>query len=99
MPPGRHGRSVPRSSSPPKEHDMSRHPLTRLAAASGALLALCGLVAAVAVAGPAPQTSPSDALDPRTYAPDSKAFLLVHGSGVQKYTCQANGTWLFTDPV
>ena len=25
-------------------------------------------------------------------------FLVLHAIGVQKYTCQANGTWLFTDP-
>ena len=37
-------------------------------------------------------------LDPRTYAPDSRLFLAVHAIGVQKYTCQPNGTWLFTDP-
>jgi uncharacterized protein DUF3455 len=27
-----------------------------------------------------------------------RLFLVVHAIGVQKYTCQANGTWLFTDP-
>ena len=25
-------------------------------------------------------------------------FLEAHATGVQKYTCQTNGTWLFTDP-
>jgi Protein of unknown function (DUF3455) len=35
---------------------------------------------------------------PRTYAPDSRLYLVLHATGVQKYTCQANGTWLFTDP-
>lgn len=42
---------------------------------------------------------PGDPLDPRTYASDSKPFLTVAASGVQRYACQANGTWLFTDPV
>lgn len=41
---------------------------------------------------------PGDPLDPRTYAPDSRLILVVHADGVQKYTCQANGAWLFTDP-
>lgn len=62
------------------------------------LLALAAVLTAVASAGPAPQTSPGDSLDPRTYAPDSKLFLVAHATGVQKYTCQANGSWLFTDP-
>jgi Protein of unknown function (DUF3455) len=78
---------------------MSTHmTLTRLVAACAGVLALAGLVAATAAAAPTAQTSPGDALDPRTYAPDSRLFLVVHASGVQKYTCQANGTWLFTDP-
>jgi hypothetical protein len=72
--------------------------LSRLVIACAVVLALCGLVAAAASAGPAPQTAPGDPLDPRTYAPDSKLFLAVHAIGVQKYTCQASGTWLFTDP-
>ena len=63
-----------------------------------AVLTLCGLLAATAFARPTPQTVPGDPLDPRTYAPDSKLFLAVYAIGVQKYTCQANGTWLFTDP-
>lgn len=42
---------------------------------------------------------PGDPLDPRTYTSDSKPFLTVAASGVQRYACQANGTWLFTDPV
>jgi hypothetical protein len=62
------------------------------------VLTLCGVVAAGAVAHPAPQTTPGDPLDPRTYAPDSKLALVVHAIGVQKYACQANGVWLFTDP-
>ena len=62
------------------------------------VLAVCGLFASAASAGPAPQTAPGDALDPRTYAPDSQLFLVAHATGVQKYTCQSNGTWLFTDP-
>jgi hypothetical protein len=72
--------------------------VSRLLRACAFALALCGLVAAAASAGPAPSTAPGDALDPRTYAADSKLFVGVHAIGVQKYACQANGTWLFTDP-
>jgi hypothetical protein len=54
--------------------------------------------AAAASASPDPQTAPGDVLDPRTYSPDSRLYLVLHATGVQKYTCQANGTWLFTDP-
>ena len=68
-----------------------------LIACAGVLL-LCAVVAAAASAGPAPQTAPGNPLDPRTYEPDSRLFLVLHATGVQKYTCQANGTWLFTDP-
>ncbi|HEU0304950.1 MAG TPA: DUF3455 domain-containing protein, partial [Gaiellaceae bacterium] len=57
-----------------------------------------GLLAASALARPDPQTEPGDSLDPRTYAPSSQLFLVLHAIGVQKYTCQASGTWLFTDP-
>jgi len=72
--------------------------LSRFIVACAGVVALCGLVAAVAAARPVPQTEPGDALDPRTYAPESQLFLVVHAIGVQKYTCQPNGTWLFTDP-
>ena len=48
---------------------------------------------------PVPQTQAGDALDPRTYAPQSFPFLEVHATGTQNYTCQANGSWLFSDPV
>ena len=75
---------------------------TRLILACVLVLAVCGLgAAASAHAGPpaAPQTEPGDPLDPRTYAPESKPFLAVDATGVQKYACQANGAWLFTDPV
>ena len=75
-----------------------RSRLARLVVACAGVLALCGLVAATALAQPAPQTAPGDALDPRTYVVDSKLFLVLHASGVQKYACQPNGTWLFTDP-
>jgi hypothetical protein len=75
-----------------------RHRLARVALACASLLALCGLLAATALAEPAPQTAPGDTLDPRTYAADSKLFLTAYAVGVQKYTCQPNGTWLFTDP-
>lgn len=72
--------------------------LCRFLSACAAVLALCGVVAATAAAHPAPPTAPGDPLDPRTYASASKLFLAVHAIGVQKYACQANGTWLFTDP-
>jgi hypothetical protein len=55
-------------------------------------------VIATAAARPTPQTSPGELLDPRTYDPAARLFLVVHATGVQKYTCQSNGTWLFTDP-
>jgi hypothetical protein len=61
-------------------------------------LAVCGVVATAAAAAPTPQTAPGDPLDPRTYDPASRLFLVVHATGVQKYTCQADATWLFTDP-
>ena len=72
--------------------------LAQFVVACASVVALCGLFAAAASARPAPQTAPGDPLDPRTYAPNSRLFLVVHAVGVQKYTCQANGTWLFTDP-
>jgi len=72
--------------------------LSQFIAACAGVLTLCGLFAAAASARPTPQTAPGDVLDPRTYAPDSRLYLVLHASGVQKYTCQANGTWLFTDP-
>ena len=75
---------------------------TRLILVCVGLLAVCGLVGAAVPAHAAPltpQTEPGDPLDPRTYAPDSTPFLAVAATGVQKYACQANGTWLFTDPV
>ena len=56
------------------------------------VLALGGLIAGTATA------AEGDPLDPRTYAPQSKPVLAVYAAGVQKYRCQANGTWLFTDP-
>jgi hypothetical protein len=72
--------------------------MTRFMLGCALVLTLCGVVSAGAAARPAPQTVPRDALDPRTYAPDSKLYLLVHAIGVQKYACQASGAWLFTDP-
>ena len=75
-----------------------KYRLSQLIVACAGVLALCGLFAAGASARAAPQTAPGDPLDPRTYAPDSRLFLVVNAVGVQKYTCQANGTWLFTDP-
>lgn len=67
---------------------MKTHMIRLLAAC---LVALCIPVAASA--------EPGDPLDPRTYAPESKPFLTLNASGVQRYACQANGKWLFTDPV
>jgi hypothetical protein len=72
--------------------------LSRFVVACASVLAFCGLFAVAASARPAPQTVPGDPLDPRTYAPDSRLFLVVHAVGVQNYSCQANGSWLFTDP-
>src|SRR3954452_19800428 len=76
---------------------MSRQALSRVAAAGAAVAVL--LFAAVASAQPAPATSPGDPLDPRTTDPAAEAFLSVNASGFQKYACQPDGTWLFTDPV
>jgi hypothetical protein len=99
MPQRRHGRTVVRDNTETKENDMTTTTtlprLARLAAA--AALALC--LAAAAAAAPAPQTAPGDPLDPRTTDPGAKLFLVAHATGVQKYACQADGTWLFTDPV
>jgi len=72
--------------------------LVRFLVTGASALALCALVAAAAIAKVSPQTAPGEPLDPRTYVPESKPFLELHATGVQKYTCQANGTWLFTDP-
>jgi Protein of unknown function (DUF3455) len=72
--------------------------LTRFRLTCALALALTALVAATAAAQPVAETAPGDPLDPRTYAPESKLFLAVYATGAQKYTCQANGTWLFTDP-
>jgi Protein of unknown function (DUF3455) len=71
---------------------------SKLVIICASVLVLCGLVVATASARPASQTAPGDTLDPRTYAPDSELFLVAHATGIQKYACQANGTWLFTDP-
>jgi hypothetical protein len=65
---------------------------------AASLFALCSLIVGAAAAGTASQTAPGDPLDPRTYALHNKPFLTVYATGVQKYRCQANGTWLFTDP-
>src|SRR5215204_359448 len=62
------------------------------------VVAVSAVVVGAAPARPAPDTAPGDLLDPRTYASDSRLYLVLHAIGVQKYTCQANGTWLFTDP-
>jgi uncharacterized protein DUF3455 len=76
---------------------MNRH-LSRFIVVGAAVVALCGLIAVAAAARTVPQTEPGDPIDPRTYAPASQLFLVLHAEGVQKYTCQQNGTWLFTDP-
>jgi hypothetical protein len=72
--------------------------VTRLIVSGAAVLAAFAAAAAASGGPLAPQTEPGDPLDPRTYAPASSPFLAVHATGVQKYACQANGTWLFTDP-
>jgi len=72
--------------------------LARFAVACATAVAATVAFAAAAAASPDPQTAPGDVLDPRTYSPDSRLYLVLHATGVQKYTCQANGTWLFTDP-
>src|SRR5215211_3312555 len=77
---------------------MKTNRLSRSVVALAGVVAASAVVAAAASAGPAPATAPGDLLDPRTYAPDSRLYLVLHASGVQKYTCQSNGTWLFTDP-
>jgi hypothetical protein len=74
------------------------HRLARILFVSVGVLVLCGLVAPAAFAGPAPQTSPGDPLDPRTTDPGAKLFLIAHATGVQKYLCQPSGTWVLTDP-
>jgi Protein of unknown function (DUF3455) len=72
--------------------------LFRSIAAFAGVVVVSTVVATTASARPTPQTAPGDLLDPRTYAPESRLYLVLHANGVQKYTCQANGTWLFTDP-
>ena len=73
--------------------------LAHLIAGFAAILALFGAVGTAGSALAAPQTEPGDLLDPRTYDPASRAFLTLHATGVQRYACQANGSWLFSDPV
>jgi hypothetical protein len=79
-----------------ERNDMTRQGISRfvVACASAAVL----LFAAVASAQPA-ATTPGDPLDPRTTDPAAEVFLSVDATGFQKYACQPNGTWLFTDPV
>lgn len=74
---------------------------TRLARVIVSCVAVVAALTTSAHAGqmPVPQTQPGDALDPRTYAPESFPFLEVHAMGTQNYTCQADGSWLFSDPV
>ena len=77
---------------------MKTNRLSRSVVAFVVVVAVSAVVVAAPSARPAPETAPGDLLDPRTYAPDSRLYLILHAIGVQKYTCQANGTWLFTDP-
>jgi Protein of unknown function (DUF3455) len=72
--------------------------LSRSIVAFAGVVAVSAAVATAASARPTPQTAPGDLLDPRTYASDSRLYLVLHASGVQKYRCQADRTWLFTDP-
>src|SRR5215218_5614489 len=71
---------------------------TFIKALAAVVLAFAAL-AGSAAARPTAQTVPGDLLDPRTYDPGARLFLVTHATGVQKYTCQTNGTWLFTDPA
>jgi hypothetical protein len=73
---------------------MTRQGISRVVAAAAAVAVL--VFAAVASAA---GTSPGDPLDPRTTDPAAEAFLSVNASGFQKYACQPDGTWVFTDPV
>lgn len=70
----------------------------RAAAAAAAVLVLTGIGVGAASGRPSAQTAPGDVLDPRTYAPANEVFLVAHATGVQKYLCRQDGTWLFTDP-
>jgi Protein of unknown function (DUF3455) len=73
---------------------------SRFTVAVAGALAACGVLAATASAGPVPQTSPPDPLDPRTTAPESRLFLVTHAIGFQTYQCNGTGTaWTFTGPV
>jgi hypothetical protein len=72
--------------------------IRRIAAAAAGVLALGAVVVGGASARPAAQTAPGDPLDPRTYASGNAPFLVAHATGVQKYACQPDGTWLFTAP-
>ena len=73
---------------------------SRLIVTLTAALVGCGLLAVAAFAGPTPQTSPPDPLDPRTNAPESRLFLVAHATGFQTYQCNATGTaWTFTGPI
>ena len=72
--------------------------LARSIVAVAGVVVVSAAVATAASARPIPQTAPGDLLDPRMYVSDSRLYLVLHASGVQKYTCQADGTWLFTDP-
>ncbi|MGH8941174.1 MAG: DUF3455 domain-containing protein [Actinomycetes bacterium] len=73
---------------------------SRFIVALAGALAVCGLLAATASAGPVPQTSPPDPLDPRTTAPESRLFLVTHAIGFQTYQCNATGSaWTFTGPL
>jgi hypothetical protein len=76
----------------------STNRLFRLTILCAGLVTILALVATTASARPAPQTAPGDPLDPRTYTPESQLSLVLHAEGVQNYTCQPSGIWLFTDP-
>ena len=79
---------------------MTTRRTSRLIVTLTAALAVCGLLAVAAFAGPTPQTSPPDPLDPRTNAPESRRFLVTHAIGFQTYQCNAGGTaWTFTGPI
>ena len=56
---------------------------------------MTALAATVASARPAAQTAPGDLLDPRTYAPDSRLYLVLHATGVPSTRVRRTGPALY----
>jgi Protein of unknown function (DUF3455) len=82
-----------------RETELTTRRTSRLIVALTGAIAISGLLAAAASAGPKPQTTPPDPLDPRTTAPESRLFLVVHAIGTQNYQCSAGGAWVFAGPL